>query len=244
VSSHLSNGVSVQLSFFPPASSSQKCSRHRLEALQDNVTQHCELYVKFLLLTYTGQYDPFVTLLPSGSTNPFTLHSRQRAFSHINADELSYFTLLTLFRCLLTCSDPYRIRSRCPFPERTFSLKKSFLSFHFTRKLLVPLSFSTYDVSTRNRRVFSIYTYPICRDRTTWFPEPQQDSNPFHSGDRDRGFWYSVPHSQPKLTVSLSLRCVADLSINRFYLRSTIPSTRIHSTMASQSQLFNIPQAL
>jgi hypothetical protein len=115
--------------FFLPALSSQKCSRHRLEALQDNVTQHCDLYVKFSLLTFTGQYSPFVTLLPSGSTNPFTLHSRQRAFSHIDANELNFFSLLTLFRCFLTRLDPYRIRSRCSFLERTLSLKIVFLVF-------------------------------------------------------------------------------------------------------------------
>jgi hypothetical protein len=69
----------------------------------------------------TGQYGPLVTLLLSGSTNPFTLRSRQRAFSHIDANELDFSLSLTVFHSFLTHSDPYRIRSRCPFLERAHS---------------------------------------------------------------------------------------------------------------------------
>jgi hypothetical protein len=68
----------------------------------------CKVAVYFIVLPisslvsiYTGQYDPFLAIPLFGSTNPFTLHSRQRVFSQLEFHWTRTFSPLTDFHCFL-----------------------------------------------------------------------------------------------------------------------------------------------
>jgi hypothetical protein len=113
--------VEWSISSFPHFLRFCKAPSRRLKIPQDYHTHECDLYNKYLVSTVTGQHGPFLTLRLFGSTNLFILHSRQRAFCHINANELDLSLLLSLFHSFLTYSDPYRIRLRCLFLERACS---------------------------------------------------------------------------------------------------------------------------
>jgi hypothetical protein len=112
-----------------------KAPSRRLAFPKDCHTNECDYYDKFLVSTVTGQYGPFLTLLLSRSTNPFTLHSRQRAFYHIDATELEFSLSLTHSHCFLTRSDPYRIRSQ-HLPHEHVDSQQLFSQFSLHTKTL------------------------------------------------------------------------------------------------------------
>ena len=100
VSPHLSNGT---MSSFPHFLCFCKDSSQWLRFPQDDIMQRHDLYIKFSLLTFTGQYGPFFMLLLFRSMNPFMFHSCQQAYSHIELHWTQSFFLLTIFHMFLTC---------------------------------------------------------------------------------------------------------------------------------------------
>ena len=62
------------------------------------------------------------------------------------------------------------------FTMAVFLLFLSYENIVFHSNLIPTMFF------TCSTRVFPFCTYPVCRDRMTWFPEPQTDSYPIHIG--------------------------------------------------------------
>ena len=178
MSSHLSNGVPLLSPIFL---SFRKVPSQRLKFSQDCHANECDFHEKSLVFYGYRATRPIPSLLLFGSTSPFTLRPRQRAFSHIDANELDFSLFLALFHSFLTHSDPYRIRSWRPFHEHVHSRRRFFSVFVSYKNSLFHSYLISTMVFTRFRRVFSIYTYPVCRDRTTWFDEPSGNRIPFHT---------------------------------------------------------------
>ena len=127
--------VEWSISSFPHFLSFCKAPSQQLKFPQDCHAHECAFCDKYLVSTVTGQHGPFLTLRLFGSMNPFTLHSCQRMFSHIDANKLDFSLSLTLFLCFLTCSDLYRIRLQCSFHKCVLS-QQPFSQFLFHAETL------------------------------------------------------------------------------------------------------------
>ena len=141
-----------------------------------------------------------------------TFRSRHRAYSHIEPLQTRSVRPLTLFH-FLTTLDPYQIRScRLIYDCIDFwQLHSHFLSFILNS--LLHLIF--YPRVPRAHHMFPfILTHPVCHDRTTKVIKLPENTEPFHSGDWDRGIAFLFPVHSSIFLVSFPFSFDTDLSIS------------------------------
>jgi hypothetical protein len=119
----------------------------------------------------------------------------------------------------------------CPYSTTTLLVMVSYRNSQF-HLLQILMTFFTC-----LRCIFPFDTYPVCHDRTTWFPEPQWISNPFHSGDRDRGLGIPFLIHSPNFWWVSPFHHVTDSSLTGVIIHHWSRSMRIHpTTMAPHIQ--------
>ena len=156
---------------------------------------------------------PHVVFTISILVSTVTFRSRHRAYSHIKPLRTRSVRPFTLFH-FLTTLDPYQIQPRRLIHDRVDfrQLHSHFLGFILNSFL--HLIFYSRRVP-RVHHVFPfILTHPVCRDRTTKVIKLPENTEPFHSGDWDRGIIFLFPVHSSNFSVSFSFSVDANSSIS------------------------------